>query len=313
MKLRPIDHLVDLAKTNPVGGIVEEPRVFFDVIRLPASTTRTQRSGALAFVNGENFPIVFTHLLSFVRPYEGDDGVVGSDEAIIERIGLRLERDGQVYQNIELQPAPLWHNVVATGNPAISRGHATWTLDRPLVLPMRGALDVEAARTDISLAPDVTFPVGISFRGTGLLSGQPVVLGTQADLGATKVTLDAEALRNPRAEPIAITDFTVWTAPPAGQDGLGDLRLVNLSIKTVAAGTGRDWLQGPEAPGSGGRNRCPAYLLGQTAGRCITHRFPNVGIRLEPGDRFYAEAVAFDDSAYDVDLALAVIGTIFVT
>ena len=306
---RPIDHLVKIAAQNPQSGIVEEPRVLYDVIRVPSATNLTQRSNIAAFRNGENFPMVLSHMLAFVRPRFESGGYIGLDEAAIQRIALRLERDGQVYQNLDLQPAPLWHNKVATGNPAIQRSAMSWTFDRPFVLPMRASLDVRLSRLPIALDD---LPVGFSVRGTGLVSGQPVVLATTGALGSVVLNLSADDLRNPRTEPIALTDATIWTAQPEKSEGsLGDLRLVNVAIQGAASGTGRAWCQGPQVDGN--QNFAPAYLLGQCTGRCITHRLPSYGIRLEPGDRFFAEVAAMDDDAYDLDLALGFLGTLFVT
>jgi hypothetical protein len=304
---RYIDHLVKLAEKNPCEGIVEEPRAYFDVIRLPDQTRLPVRSNPQVFENGERYPVLLTHLLAFVRPnYTTNEGF---DEALIQRVGMRLVFDNSFYQNADFQALPLWHNVVATGNPTLQRSHACFTFDRPLILTSRNSLDV---RVNLSDTPTSARRCEVAFRGTGLLSKQPIVLAGSVDLeNQLVVTIPLDAYRNLRAEPIALTDMTVLlTSESSDADAVGDLRPLNIAVRTVGGGTQAEFFIGPSDPAW---PRMPAYMLGKTTGRCIVHRFPGDGVRLEPGQSFYAELSPLDSTAYDIDVALSTHGSIFVT
>lgn len=307
---RYIDHLVRLAEKNPCEGIVEEPRAYFDVIRLPDQTRLPVRSNPQVFENGERYPVLLTHLLAFIRPNYVDN-VTGFDEALIQRVGMRLVFDNSFYQNANFQALPLWHNVVATGNPTLQRSHACFTFDRPLILTSRNSLDVRVNLAE-SPAVNTTRRCEVGFRGVGMLSKQPVVLAGYIDLADQSVqVLPFDSYRNLRAEPIALTDMTVLLTPDSVlPDAVGDLRPLNIAIRTIGGGTQAEFFIGPSDPAW---PRMPAYLLGKTTGRCIVHRFPGDGVRLEPGASFYAELTPLDATAQEVDVAIATHGSIFVT
>ncbi len=306
---RYIDYLVKLAAQNPCEGIVEEPRAFYDVVRMATTTARPVRSNEGVFFNGEKYPILLTHMLAFLRPSYDLTPVVGEDEALIQRVGMRLVFDDSFYENAQFQALPLWHNVVATGNPSIQRAHASFTLDRPLILASRNSLDV---RVNLALTPGSPRRAEVAFRGVGLMSQQPLVLSAFADLDDEgTVQLSPEGFRNLRAEPVALTDMSVMlSAENLEPADVGDLRLLNVNIRTIGGGTQSDFYQGPSDPPF---PRMPAYLLGKTTGRCITHRFPGDGVRLEPGQSFYAELLPLTTDVENLDVALAFHGSIFVT
>lgn len=305
---RYIDHLVKLAAKNPCEGIVEEPRAFFDVIRTPSTLTRSVRSNAQTFQNGERYPILLTHLTAFIRPgYQGEE--LGDDEALVQRVGMRLVSSNSFYQNADFQALPLWHNVVSTGNPTLQRAQASFTFDRPLILASQNSLDVRVAYAQTPTSPR---RCEVVIRGVGLLSQQPTVIGGAVEIeDQGTLSFSPELFRNLRMEPIALTDMSLLVTAEEDELGsVGDLRPLSIAIRSIGGGTQAEFFVGPSDPPW---PRMPAYLLGKTTGRCIVHRFPGDGVRLEPGDSFYAELVALDTTAQGIDVALATHGSIFVT
>lgn len=307
MDERNIDRLVKLAAKNVTSGIIEEPRVYFDVLTLEQPQTRgldAQLPGPVsvgdpdAFINREQFPVRITHASAQLLWKDVEGTIVGLDERGIQGAGMVLRHHDEYYMSSNFQPIPMWATEHVALSPAVTMTTSTWELPRPVILSARDSLRVEA-----SVVLDLAnyFPQGqtpseilasVAFTGTGLLSGRPYFFGAQVTLPATPGTVrlfDPTKLRNTGAEPVALTNMTIsqpgftLTEDEGAETFIaGNIRLVDVQIRQQGNGTNADWFRGPSIPTQ--RPRCPAGLLGYHGGRSVVHRFPGDGLIWEPGD-----------------------------
>jgi hypothetical protein len=304
---RYIDYLVKMAAKNVKHGVIEEPRVFYDVITMGTSTEIIQGNPDV-FINGEQFPIRLTHMSMALRPdFVGDTGL---DERLVQRAGLRLKFHDQYYQSRDFVAAPLWINKVVAASSAVTQGTSSWTFDRPNILSARDSLRVEV---NLEEAPPVSRTITVSFTGTGLLSGRPYFLsGSVALTDANPTVINTANFRNDGSEPIALTDMTVHCSGDFDDsNGQGDVRLARVAVRQIGNGTQADWFQGPTVPSP--VERIPAVLLGYTAGRACVHRFPGEGVLWEPGEGISLDAQALNDSIDGLALAVSLSGYVSLT
>jgi hypothetical protein len=321
---REIDLLVRTAAKNAVKGVVEEPRIFFDVIPIGTVVQAVKTNDLEAFINRERFPVRITHAAMAIIPYGDDeDVVVGDDERYVQRVGLRMRNHAQWYMRQNFVAAPLWLNE-NTGQVAnTARGSSSWTLPRPVILSARDAMairlkiDAVCAFQGSIERRDVT----VSMMGVGLLSSRPFFFADtktflSTDAGEEK-TLNPTNFRNDGKEPVAITDVSIYVSPGMTSDGtpiedsLGDVRYVGLQIQHLGNGTQSKWFQGPQGPLA--VPYLPASLSGFRSGRCIVHRFPLDGLQLEPGDGVQVEAtplIVDDEDPENFRLGVALMGYI---
>ena len=302
-----IDYLVKLAAQNVTDGVLEEPRVYYDLLTLSSQQVNTV-SNPDVFSNGEQFPVRITGMTLAVQPDFLQ--AVGIDERLIQRVGLRLRYHDNFYQSSALVPAPLWANKVVAAPALTSSGVSSYSFDRPVILSARDALAIEVA---LASAPATPRRVSCSVTGTGLLSKRPYFFSSAVELSTTtKAMLPIEGLRNDGAEPIALTDLTFHCgAEDADPVGAGDIRQLFAQVHQVGNGTQADWFVGANAPVP--IPQCPGVLLGKTAGRAIVHEFPGDGVLWEPGEGLTLEALPLDASAVNVTLAVGLHGYLVVT
>jgi len=302
-----IDYLVKLASKNVTDGVLEEPRVYYDLLTLTSQQVNTV-SNPDVFSNGEQFPVHVTGMSIALQPDFAQN--VGMDERLIQRVGLRLRYHDNFYQSSELVPAPLWANKVVAAPALTSSGVSSYSFERPVILSARDALAIEVA---LASAPATPRRVSCSVTGTGLLSKRPYFFSSVVDLATTtKAMLPIEGLRNDGAEPIALTDMTFHCgAEEADASGAGDIRQLAVQVHQVGNGTQADWFVGANSPVP--IPQCPAVLLGKTAGRAIIHELPGQGFLWEPGEGLTIEALPLDASALNVTLAVALHGYLVVT
>lgn len=309
---RDIDYLVALASKNIREGIIEEPRVYYDTFVLQADQIETPSKPDI-FINGEQFPVVITHMAAAIRPdYTQAVPNPTLDERYIQRMGLRLTFHDQYYQSRDFVPLPLWLNKVVAAGDLVTEGTSAWTLDRPFVLSARDSMRVtvalEAPNDDLNDTRRAT----VSFTGTGMLSKRPYFLSQSVELSdTTPVVLPTQGFRNDGAEPVAITDMAVHLSGETNAaSAQGDIRRVRVNVRQIGNGTQADWMEGPTVPAP--LNECPASLLGVTSGRALIHRFPGKGLLWEPGEGVTMDAVALDPSVVDFELGVALLGYISV-
>lgn len=306
-----VDRLVKLAAKNITKGVIEEPRVYYDVITLaapqgggPTLPGPTSLGDPDVFINREKFPVRITRMSAQLLWKQVEGGVVGLNESMIQGAGLRVRHHDDYYMSNRFLPIPQWANQYVALSPSVTLSTSTWTFDCPVILSARDSLRVEAGVVldlnnyfDPATVEDVM--VSVSFTGTGLLSGRPYFYGAEQVLPTTpgsKVTLQPTNLRNTGAEPVALTSMTVSQPGFTLDDGDsqlfqgGNIRLVDIQIRQQGNGTNADWFRGPSQPTL--RPRCPAGLLGYNGGRAVVHALPGDGLIWEPGDGITPELVA---------------------
>lgn len=328
MSERNIDRLVKLAAKNIDKGVIEEPRVYYDVITL-AQPPEGSLPGDVsvgdpdAFINREQFPVRITHLSAQLLWKSVDGTVVGLDESKIQGAGLTLRHHDEYYMSPQFLPVPQWANAYVALSPAITMSSVTWEFPAPVILSARDSLRVEVA-TVLYLQDVSGIQASVAFTGTGLLSGRPYFFGASVELPnevGMKRLFNPSQLRNNGAEPVAITNmtlsqpgFTVTDEEGAQQYIGGNVRLLDVQIRQQGNGTNADWFRGPVIPVA--RPRCPAGLLGFNGGRSVVHRFPGDGLIWEPGDGIVPQLRAIvenlQESADEVDvmpdIALSLMG-----
>lgn len=302
-KQRHIDYLVELAAQNVCKGVIEEPRVLYDTITLLADG-QTSEADRSSFINGEQFPLRITHLLSYMRTAS-----VNVDERSMQRVGLRLMFHDQYYMSRNFVPAPLWSNKIVSGVAPLSAGFVSYTFERPVILSARDALRIDAALESAPLYPR---RVNVSVTGVGLLSKRPYFMSSELSLSTTaQGNFDTADFRNDGAEPIALTDLVAHCGPPE-QDavGQGDIRQLRIQIQQIGNGTNAHWFAGPVAPPL---PQCPALLFGITQGRAIVHKLPGDGVLLEPGEGLIPQAIALNAVVEGAEIGFSALGYMSLT
>lgn len=306
MEQRDIDHLIQLAAHNIDHGVIEEPRIFFDVIpTLP--NQQISKGDPQAFLNGEDMPIRITQLLYGFRPnYDAD---LGTDERLLQRVGARLVFHDQYYQSRQFLPAPLWADKVIAGPQSLSSGISSHTFDKPVILSARDSLAITIYPEFAPEAGD-DFPVQVAVHGVGLQSKRPYFLASERRVtDGTPITLSTADFRNDGAEPIALSDMVIQVGAAASDPiGVGDTRWVRVGVKQLGNGTGRLWVNTPISPLTGvSTPGLPAQFWGFTQGRCVVHRFPGEGLLFEPGEGITVEVSALASDSELVGLPLGIV------
>lgn len=303
---RHIDYLVKLASDNVCKGVIEEPRFYYDTMTLLTNgqTSEGQRD---TFRNGEQFPVRLTHAVFALRP--DFDQNLGTDERLIQRVGLRMTFHDQYYMSRDFVPVPLWSNKVVAGPSAITTGFSSYTFDRPVILSARDSLRVTVA---LESTPTTPRRVVVSVTGIGMLSKRPYFLASEVELSNTNpVVLDSADFRNDGTEPVALTDMVLHCgAETEDATGAGDIRQLRVQVRQIGNGTQADWGIGPTSPPLA---QCPATLLGLTEGRAVVHRFPGDGLIWEPGEGIIVQGIALASSTEGLELATALVGYISLT
>jgi hypothetical protein len=295
-------YLAKLAESNITDGVLYEPRAYFDMLPL-AADQREVFSNQEVFRNGEDFPVVITHMTASLSQFE-QDGSTAQDERLIQQVGAYLKFHDQYYMNppqavdiviggvttsiLQSAPLPAWVNKNVATSDMISRGCSSWRFPRPFILSTRDSLRVEV----MTPYPIVSGRrVTVSFTGIGTLSRQPYQInGTATLLGNNTVAIDTEQYLNDGAEPILMTDMSVVAQPDTGDvNNVSDTRGIFLRVRQIGNGTGADWFQGPlnvQVPGTGVQlpsSSLGAINAGVTSGRAIVHEFPRALV-WEPGE-----------------------------
>lgn len=307
---RYVNQLIELAENNRCKGIIEEPRVMYGVVDLATAGLGISQFPNDTFINGDDFPMRFTHLLMAPLPVDdGDGGLSFADERFIQWVGARLRYHDTFYMNNQFVPAPNWVNKVIASGPGVTLGTSSWIFDRPAILSARDSLRVEFS---LRVTPESARLVSASFTGVGLLSKRPYLLSSQLEVDNTgNQVFPASDFKNDGGEPIALTDMSVTVGPEEdSNDANGDVRLGTFQVKLLGNGTQGDWFQSDSSPLL---VRAPAPILGVSTGRAVVHKFPGDGILLEPGDGLSAEAMALNSSVNGMRFTMAMAGYISVT
>ncbi len=315
---RYLDYVITMGAENRIrDGIVNEPRIYFAEIPVPAVTNLLVQGAPEVFYNGEQFPVRITHMLACTR-YLNDATPQAPDNPLnIQRIACKLRFNDQFYMNASVLPLPIWGNKVVAAPEAFSASNAHWDLVQtamPFVLAVRDSLLIEVQLQDLA-EPTTPVPVTFAFHGVGALSHRPYILTGSALLDSiTPTSISSVDFRNDGSEPIVITDITATVGAETGDNSpLGDINRVRFKIRQSGAGTGSDWIVGPN--GGGGGPVTPMIqntLLGLTSGRAVVHQFPGEGLIWQPGMGITADVAALVDDMDSV-LVLAFAGYIMVT
>lgn len=301
-----------LAETSVTNGILFEPRGYFDLIQL--NGTQEVNGHPEIFRNGEDFPVILTHLTASTT-YRNQANDANLDERLIQRVGMYLNFHDQYYMNapqqlggsgsdavIQAAPIPTWSNIPSGGPEVLTRGTSSWCFPKGCILSARDTLKVRAR---LYTVPTAALPVTVSFTGIGLISRAPYFFsGTVQPANMAWVDFDVTNFANDGSEPVLLTDMVVQVqAPTDSVDPTGDSRRVYISVRQVGNGTGADWFRGPTDANTPGfandkipNDAVPAVLLGIKSGRCLVHQFPQPVV-LEPGDGLNATVQALIASA----------------
>ncbi len=319
-----------LAETNPTNGVLYEPRAYFDLFQL--NGVQEVHGHSEVFRNGEDFPILLTHVTA-ATTYRNQANNAVLDERLIQRVGMYLNFHDQYYMNapqqlggagsvgavIQAAPIPTWANVPTGGPEILTRGTSSWRFDKGCILSARDTLKVRARLYSLPTAESAV-PVSVSFTGIGLISRAPYFFsGTVqlTDLGWQE--FDVMNFANDGSEPIILTDMDVQVqGETTATDPTGDSRRVYVSVRQIGNGTNANWFRGPvnaTTPGVGDlmpSDAVPAVLLGQKLGRCLVHQFPQPVV-WEPGEGISAAMQALVASAgTTVNVNLGLLGFIMI-
>lgn len=317
-------YLEQLASKDITSGVLYEPRVFFDYITLDG--VNEVKGHPEVFKNGEEFPIIITHLTAAISYLEQDYATV-ADERAVQRVGCYLNFHDQYYMSPPQQlgggtvvvaaPLPTWINKVVAASDAVTRGNSTWRFPKPPILSVRDTLTVDIGAYSV---PATNMPVTVAFTGIGTITRKPYFLAGTVLLNNMQMrTIDPEQFMNDGAEPILLTDMSVQVQAPTGDnDPTGDARRVFIRVKQRGNGTGKTWFHGPLNTAFAGSaqqvptDSCCAVNLGVTTGRAIVHEFP-VPLRWEPGTGILVTAQGLTATAGDDNnVTIALLGYIAV-
>lgn len=302
-------HLVKLSQPMLEKGVYNEPRGYYDII--PINQDGSISPGAPeVFQNGEQFPVRLTHMTAALAYYDNEQQRAVADEALIQRVGLRLQFHNQFYMNPDFLPVPLWGNKPVATSDAVSYGTSAWGFDVPFILSARDTMRVSVQLN--SVPPQEGVEAALSMTGIGLLSGRPYLLAARdVLLDETRTILNPVFFRNDGSEPIVVADCTVNVSNGLDDnEPSGDIRNLNVQIQQVGNGTNAEWFQGPDNQPTG--TLIPAVLLGQRSGRAVVHVFPGDGLIWNPGEGIQLEAIGLSDQIPNVTLLVAMLGYIMV-
>jgi len=288
-------YLQKLAEGNITDGVLYEPRAFFDYIRLTEPFIPVKGHPEV-FKNGEEFPIVLTHMTASMAAVGEDDGQIElQDERYIQRVGMYMNFHDQYYmsppQSFSLNfggaqtsvqyaaPLPTWVNTNVATSGVNNQNTVSWTFPKPFILSTRDSMRVEFF-TPYDIGGRVCT---VAFSGVGAISRQPYNISGSAllDDNATS-TVPTNELQNDGVEPIVVKSMSASLSPdPGNVNGGADTRFVFMRVKQIGNGTNGDWFQGPlgvslqgtsgaELPGS----MIGVSNLGVTTGRSVVHTFP---------------------------------------
>lgn len=321
-----IQRIIETANQNLAEGVIEEPRVLFDEIEIPADGTVNFGSPD-AFRNGEDYPLRIRWMTAALRWLAIDGETVTSDERLIQRVGLRFTYHGADYMRRQFVNLPVWHDKPTAVGPALEFGTSSWKFDRPFVLSSRDSMNVQV-QLDAAPSAGNTRTVTVALTGFGLDSRQPYFRAAELALDDAQIgTLNSDLFRNDGEEPIVMTDLSVHASAESQADSpQGDIRIARVQIQQQGNGTNAQWMQGPNenaAKTGAGPNLCPAALLGCQSGRAIVHNWPPTpdkpdgGLYWEPGEGIQIEVQAPANLAGQGTsapvLTLAMIGTVIVS
>lgn len=296
------------------AGVLNEPRIFYDVIPLSQDPTLIIAGSPGVFVNGEQYPIRISHL-SAALAYLDAEGHFALDSDI-QRAAMRLLFHDTFYMNAQFVPVPLWGNLCVAPPQSIATGISHWNLvenGNPFILSARDTLVVTVQLNDATLAD---YPANLVLAGIGAISKRPYLFNSEVVItGPQRTNLNSVDLRNDGIEPVVITDITVTAGPTlTSTDPTGNISALSINIVQSGNGTGNKWFIGPQTPPPP-IPLMPAQLLGFSTGRAVVHQFPGDGLLWNPGDGISVEVQtrALRDRDSTPVLCLALGGNIMVT
>lgn len=323
MNDRELERIIETAKRNIADGVIEEPRVFFDEIRIPNDGS-INFGHADCFKNGEEYPIRIRWMTAAMR-YLDESGDTSVDERLVQRVGVRFTFHGQDYMRRNFIRLPVWHDVPVSAGPALNFAQSSWRFDRPFILSSRDSMRVRV-KLDVAPATDNNKPFTVGFTGFGLDTRRPYFKAAEALLTDTvEQHLNTDLFRNDGDEPVVVTEMGVHIgAESQAVNPQGNIRFGRVQIQQLGNGTQAEWLQGPvlDVANTGpGPDLCPAVLLGTKSGRAVVHRWPpkvdapDGGLYWEPGEGIQVEVQGVNSlvASSNAVLAIALVGSIIVS
>jgi hypothetical protein len=318
MNPQELENILRLANKNISEGVFYEPRMYFDIVNFTGQNQREFGNPSI-FRNGEKYPVRITHLCFAMREQDNvnqQDPVAG-DERMVARYGLRIRQHDSYYMNVDFAPLAIWQNCHTAPVQSISQGQSTWKFDKPFILSSRDTMAVEGILEPLTQLTPGPRRVTVAFTGYGLLSKRPYFRSgfRNLDVGQPSQGFPADNYRNDGAEPIAITEMTVFCAnPDQYQNPAGDIRAVRLRVRQVGNGTNQWWVNGPVPPVTA-NPWAPGTVWGPTTGRAVVHKLPRE-MSWEPNEGFSIELanLAYDPLVPRQDqVVISALGYIVVT
>lgn len=288
------ERIIRTARENKAAGVIEEPRIFFEEIELPADGTEGYGVSD-AFKNGEQYPVKIHWMTAALRYLSGgDEPEPVVLETLIQQVGLRFSFHGQDYMRREYVRLPLWHNRPTAAPDLVTFGQTTMRPELPWILSSRDTLHVRL-QLDAANAETGRY-VSFGVTGFGLDTKRPYFKSAERFIDDTRIhTLDTAQFRNDGDEPILITECAAHASAIAGsQDPQGDIWPLRVGVRQIGNGTNGDWVVSPSTMPS----LCPAVNWGTQAGRCVVHQWPpnavggpgSPGLFWEPGEGIQVSA-----------------------
>ena len=298
------------------AGVINEPRVFWDVITL-GEINQQVVSNPDIFRNGNPFPVKLTHMVSSLEFFQQDGSTI-DDPVNIRNVSMAIIVRDDFYMYRTPVQVPIWSNIATAINDDTGRGKSSWRFIEsglPFILSARDTLEVKVRLRD-NPAVNNGVPVSVGFAGFGMQSFRPYVLNSRTTIeGPDAVDMSTDDFRSDGAEPIVMTDMAVGLTNGNNlSQVVGDIRRLGVQIRQVGNGTNNEWGVGPDATASPiAQGLIPAVLLGGQAGRAVVHRFPQP-LMLEPGEGLDVIAGATAaNTASTSRLAVGFLGHVMVT
>lgn len=278
-----------VAKTHIVDakGRRYEPRAYFQEFVF-ATDQELAFPDTTAWRNGEQFPVVITHITAAMRGNRDPDDAQYPQQgspALINDYSMRIESHDTAYMSSSYLPLPAWHNVRNAASDVFGGSTSSWVFDHPCILGNRASFKVhvrlERAPVDAEGGAS-TRRCSVKFDAIGINTGRPYQLGDALTLSSDSVgVFSSSRLQNVVGEPLRVIGCTFALGSEA-PGFMADISQLRARIMVDGTGTSQSWTYGGGvAPMP--HEYVPVSLLGITSGLCVCHRVPGRGWLWEPG------------------------------
>lgn len=274
-------HIVDAT------GRKYEPRCYFQEYVF-ATDQELSFPDTTAWRNGEQFPVVITHITAAMRGNRNRSDEQYPQQGspwLINDYSMRIESHDTAYMSSSYLPLPTWHNVRNAASDVFGASTSSWIFDKPMILGNRSSFKVQVRLE----RPPIDFEGGatsrscsVKFDAIGVNTGRPYTLGDALTLDSDSTgTFKSSRLQNVVGEPLRVIGcaFSLGSEAPGF---MADITQLRCRISVDGTGTSQSWTYGGGQPPFP-HEYVPVSLLGITSGICVCHRVPGNGWIWEPG------------------------------